>query len=77
MQVRSGSGACSVGLAGTLVSPPKNGISVDAPQVRAGVRSARWIASVSPGSAPSIQNGPVCGFRSSVSSARWRRCRGW
>ena len=56
-----GQRGCSVGLAGMLVRPPKNGISVDAPQLRAGVRSTRWIASVSPGSAPSIQNGPVWG----------------
>ena len=52
-----------------LVRPPKNGMIVDAPHVLAGVRSTRWMASVSPGSAPSIQNGPVCGLRSSVSSA--------
>jgi hypothetical protein len=52
-----------------LVSPPKNGMSVEAPHVLAGVRSTRWTASVSPGSAPSIQNGPVCGLRSSVFSA--------
>ena len=69
MYVRSGSGSCSVGLTGTLVSPPKKGISVEAPQVRAGVRSTRWTTRVSPGSAPSIQNGPVCGLRSSVFSA--------
>ena len=50
------------------VSAPKNGIVVDAPQSRAGLRSTKCSASVSPGSAPSTWNGPVCGLTSVMSS---------
>ena len=44
------------------------GSVVDAAQSRAGVRSTRCSASVSPGSAPSTKNGPVCGLTSAMSS---------
>ena len=50
------------------VSAPKNGIVEDAAQSRAGVRSTMCRARVSPGSAPSTKNGPVCGFTSVMSS---------
>ena len=45
-----------------LVSAPKSGMVVLTAQSRAGWTSIRWIASVSPGSAPSTWNGPVCGL---------------
>ena len=44
------------------VSAPNSGTVVDTAQSRAGWTSMRWIASVSPGSAPSTKNGPVCGL---------------
>ncbi len=55
-------------------SAPKNGIVDDAPQSRAGVSRARCRASVSPGSAPSTKNGPVCGLTSVMSSTSLARC---
>jgi len=65
-------GCCSVGLCGMLLGPPKNGINAEAPQLRAGVRSMMWTATVSLGSAPSIKNGPCEG---SVRSPRMRCSR--
>ena len=44
------------------VSAPNSGTVVETAQSRAGWTSMRWIASVSPGSAPSTKNGPVCGL---------------
>jgi hypothetical protein len=45
------------------VSAPNSGTVVDAAQLRAGSSDTKCTASVSPGCAPSTQNGPVCGFR--------------
>jgi hypothetical protein len=61
--VRSGSGSCSIAVDGVAVSEPKNGTVVLTPQSNRGSMLRKWIATVSPGSAPSIQNGPLCGFR--------------
>jgi len=48
---------------GVAVSEPKNGTVELTPQSNRGSMLRKWIATVSPGSAPSIQNGPVCGLR--------------
>ena len=45
------------------MSAPNSGKVVETPQSLAGSRETRCNASVSPGSAPSTKNGPVCGFR--------------
>jgi len=44
------------------VSAPNSGTVHEAAQSREGSIDTKWIASVSPGSAPSTKNGPVCGF---------------
>jgi hypothetical protein len=43
-------------------SAPKPGPNADTAHVRAGASFTMRIASVSPGSAPSTKNGPVCGL---------------
>jgi hypothetical protein len=60
------------------VSAPNRGTVVETPQSRAGSIETKWSAIVSPGSAPSTWNGPVCGFRNgnrifweTRSSASW------
>ena len=54
-----------------LVSPPKKGMAVqDAPKLRAGLQvDTKCSTSVSPGSAPSTKNGPVCGLTNGMVSA--------
>jgi hypothetical protein len=52
------------------VSEPKSGTVHDAAQSRDGSIETKWIASVSPGSAPSTANGPVCGFTNGNSITR-------
>lgn len=59
----SGSGGCSVAVVCVEVRAPKRGTVVDAAQSRAGSIETKWIATVSPGSAPSTWKGPVCGLR--------------
>ena len=68
IQDRSGNGSCSVAVWSVLVSPPKRGIAQDAPKLRAGLRSTKCSASVSPGSAPATWNGPVCGLTNGMVS---------
>ena len=46
------------------MSDPNSGTVVDAAQSRAGSIDTKCTARVSPGSAPSTWNGPVCGFTS-------------
>src|SRR2546423_6896378 len=76
IHTRSGSGSWRVAVRWVEVSAPNSGTVVDAPQSRAGVISTKWTASVSPGSAPSTQNGPVCGFRNGNSQTRDTRSSG-
>ncbi len=63
IQTRSGSGGCSVAVVWVEVSAPKSGTVVDAAQSRAGSIDTKCTATVSPGSAPSMWKGPVCGLR--------------
>src|SRR5207248_3675024 len=65
-----GSGGCNVAVACVEVSAPKRGTVVDAAQSRAGSIDTKCTASVSPGSAPSTWNGPVCGFTNGNSTTR-------
>src|SRR2546430_871287 len=58
----SGSGSCRVAVRCVEVSAPNRGTVVDAAQSRAGSIDTKCTATVSPGSAPSTWNGPVCGF---------------
>jgi hypothetical protein len=51
-----------VGVNFVLVSAPNSGTVVETAQSRAGWTSIRWMASVSPGSAPSTWKGPVWGL---------------
>ena len=60
--VRSGSAGWSVAVYLVPVSEPKSGTVVETAQSRAGRTSIRWMASVSPGSAPSTWKGPVWGL---------------
>ena len=69
IQDLSGNGSCRVAVRSVLVSPPKRGIAQDAPKLRAGLRSTKCSASVSPGSAPATWNGPVCGLTNGMVSA--------
>ena len=48
----------------------------DEAQSRDGSIEMKWIASVSPGSAPSTKNGPVCGFTNGNSITREMRSSG-
>ena len=58
----SGSGSCSVAVRWVEVRAPNSGTVVDAAQSRAGSMDTKCTARVSPGTAPSTWNGPVCGF---------------
>src|SRR4051795_4525069 len=60
--VRSGSAGWRLAVYLVPVSDPNSGTVVETAQARAGRTSMRWIASVSPGSAPSTWNGPVWGL---------------
>ena len=62
-QTTSGSGSCSSAVRWVPVSAPNSGTVVDAAQDLAGSMDTKCTATVSPGSAPSMWNGPVCGFR--------------
>ncbi len=53
-----------------VVSAPKSGTVHEAAQSRDGSIETKWIASVSPGSAPSTKNGPVCGLTKGNSITR-------
>ena len=44
------------------VSAPNSGTVHEEAQSREGSIETKWMASVSPGSAPSTKNGPVCGL---------------
>ena len=66
----SGSGSCRVAVRWVEVSAPNRGTVVDAAQSRAGSIDTKCTASVSPGSAPSTWNGPVCGFTNGNSITR-------
>src|SRR5580693_6648455 len=63
IHTNSGSGSCRVAVRWVLVSAPNSGTVVDAAQDLAGSMDTKCTATVSPGSAPSMWNGPVCGFR--------------
>ncbi len=63
IQTVSGSGGCNVAVVCVEVSAPKRGTVVEAAQSRAGSIDTKCTATVSPGSAPSTWNGPVCGLR--------------
>lgn len=63
IQTTSGSGGCRVAVVWVEVSAPKSGTVVDAAQSRAGSTDTKCTATVSPGSAPSMWKGPVCGLR--------------
>ena len=63
IQTTSGSGGCRVAVRWVEVSAPNSGTVVEAAQSRLGSMEMKWTARVSPGSAPSTQNGPVCGLR--------------
>ena len=52
------------------VSAPKSGNVVEIPQSRAGSIETKCRTRVSPGSAPSTKNGPVCGFRNGKTISR-------
>src|SRR4051812_40253280 len=62
-QTRSSNGGCNVAVYDVEVSAPKCGNVLDTPVVRAGTMDRKWTARVSPGSASSMKNGPVTGFR--------------
>src|SRR5439155_77274 len=61
---------CRVAVRWVEVSAPNRGTVVDAAQSRAGSIDTKCTASVSPGSAPSTWNGPVCGFTNGNSITR-------
>ena len=63
----SGSGGCRVAVRWVEVSAPNSGTVVEAAQSRLGSIEMKWTARVSPGSAPSTKNGPVCGLRNGKS----------
>ena len=58
------------------MSAPNSGTVQDDAQSREGSIEMKWIASVSPGSAPSTKNGPVCGFTNGNSMTRETRSSG-
>src|SRR3989454_9713119 len=58
----SGRGSCRDGGRVVELSAPNNGTVVEAAHSREGSMDTKCTASVSPGSAPSMKNGPVCGF---------------
>src|SRR2546428_10550290 len=60
--MRSGSGSWRPAVLGVPVNDPKNGMVLEAAQSLDGSMDTKCSASVSPGSAPSTSNGPVCGF---------------
>src|ERR1700761_2359674 len=62
IHVSSSSGSFSSAVRCVPVSAPNSGTVVDAAQSRAGLSDTKCTATVSPGSAPSIQKGPVCGL---------------
>jgi hypothetical protein len=62
IQTFSSRASCSVGVWCVEVSEPNSGMVVEAAQSRDGSMETKCTASVSPGSAPSTRNGPVCGF---------------
>src|SRR5215472_3411171 len=59
----SGSGSFSSAVRWVPVNAPNSGTVVEAAQERAGSIDTKCTATVSPGSAPSTKNGPVCGLR--------------
>src|ERR1700722_12616114 len=62
IHMSSSRGSRSRAVGGVPVRAPDSGTAVDAAQSRAGVMETKCTATVSPGSAPSIQKGPVCGL---------------
>ena len=61
--MRSSSGAFSSAVVGVATREPNSGMFADTPQANRGSMETKCTASVSPGSAPSTWNGPVCGLR--------------
>src|SRR5262249_43089652 len=62
MNRRSGAGCVTIAVLYSGASRPKPGIDAPQPQSRLGSTLSRCTTSVSPGSAPSTENGPVCGL---------------
>src|SRR5260370_10926686 len=58
-------------------SAPKYGMAPPQPQLRLSVILSMWTFNVSPGSAPSTKNGPVCGFARDRSSLPVVLSVGW
>ena len=76
IQTSSGKGSWSPAVARVVVSEPNSGIVVEAAQSLDGSMETKWTARVSPGSAPSMKNGPVCGFTNGNSITRETRSSG-
>ena len=77
IHMSSSSGSCSNAVRCVPVSAPNSGTVVDAAQSRAGVMDTKCTATVSPGSAPSIQKGPVCGLSPVMFSRDTRSLADW
>ena len=72
IHMSSSSGSLSSAVRWVPVSAPNSGTVVDAAQSLAGSMLTKCTATVSPGSAPSMENGPVCGLRPVMFSVETR-----
>ncbi len=73
----SSSGGLSSAVRWVPVSAPNSGTVVEAAQSRAGDMDTKCTATVSPGSAPSTRNGPVCGLSPVMFSLLTRSSADW
>jgi hypothetical protein len=76
IQTISGSGSVSSAVAWVPVSEPNSGMVDEAAQSLDGSIDTKWMARVSPGSAPSTWNGPVWGLTKGNSTTRETRSSG-